>query len=214
MQLKSTPGIPRETAGFIYVHSMGTELRSEPETRKAASSTLFRRPLRLFWETVLPGNEPRWLSRQCSDICTTENLGVTKLLSPPFSDISESKSGKDPGYIKGYPEGMRENGGQYTHAAVWAAWALYDTGSPDAAFKLLREIDPSSHPAEIYKAEPYALAGDVSVNEHHYGEAGWSLYTGAAAWYYRLILEKFIGFDERGGLFQYLSGNNQAYRRI
>ena len=134
------------------------------------------------------------------------NLGVTKLLSPPFSDISESKSGKDPGYIKGYPEGMRENGGQYTHAAVWAAWALYDTGSPDAAFKLLREIDPSSHPAEIYKAEPYALAGDVSVNEHHYGEAGWSLYTGAAAWYYRLILEKFIGFDERGDCFSISPG--------
>lgn len=101
---------------------------------------------------------------------------------------------------------MRENGGQYTHAAVWAAWALYDTGSPDAAFKLLREIDPSSHPAEIYKAEPYALAGDVSVNEHHYGEAGWSLYTGAAAWYYRLILEKFIGFDERGDCFSISPG--------
>ena len=134
------------------------------------------------------------------------NLGVTKLLAPPFSDISEAKSRKDPGYIKGYPEGMRENGGQYTHAAVWAAWALYDTGSPDAAFKLLREIDPSSHPADIYKAEPYALAGDVSVNESHCGEAGWSLYTGAAAWYYRLILEKFIGYDERGGCFSISPG--------
>lgn len=122
-------------------------------------------------------------------------LHLVKLFDPPFG----SRNGitpNDPGYIRGYPEGIRENGGQYTHAAVWAAWGLYDINENDRAFKILLDLCPALRNIEEMKTEPYAMSGDISTAQDHEGEGGWSLYTGAAAWYYRLILEKMIGYDE------------------
>jgi cyclic beta-1,2-glucan synthetase len=103
---------------------------------------------------------------------------------------------------------VRENGGQYTHAAVWAAIAMLDAGMTESGTELLAALNPASRYAdadpklaEKYVAEPYALAGDVYSNPDFAGRCGWSLYTGAAAWYYKAVLEYLLGYDERGGGF-------------
>ena len=116
--------------------------------------------------------------------------GVIRLLDPPFANY-------DAGYISEYPAGVRENGGQYTHAAVWLIWALYEADLADKANELLDMILPSSHTAdksgvETYLKEPYVLAGDVYAGALA-GRAGWTWYTGAAGWLYRLLVEKYYG---------------------
>lgn len=111
--------------------------------------------------------------------------GVIKLFSPPFSERS-----KTTGYVNFYPEGMRENGGQYTHAAVWFCMALFKEGLKEEGESVLRAIVPSVKYYEgkgnIYKTEPYCLAGDVYAAEGHAGRGGWSLYTGSAGWLLQL----------------------------
>ena len=126
-----------------------------------------------------------------------------RLFTPPF-DHPE----RDPGYIRGYAPGLRENGGQYTHAAVWGAAGLYAAGEYEKGFAVLDAINPASRTAEevrgenrVYRAEPYFLAGDVYTAAGHEGQGGWSLYTGAAAWYYRTVLETVCGYREEGGCF-------------
>lgn len=119
--------------------------------------------------------------------------GILKLFYPPFKDTIQ-----EPGYIKGYPAGLRENGGQYTHAAVWGAMGFLRGGYAEWGTEILLQINPAhkcryDHLAMIYKNEPYALSGDVYANPAHYGRAGWSLYTGAAAWFIRAILEDIAG---------------------
>ena len=118
---------------------------------------------------------------------------LIQLLSPPFD-----KSNLNPGYIKGYVPGVRENGGQYTHAAIWAAMAFAKLGDSRRAWELLAIINPVSHgrsPEEIetYKVEPYVVAADVYAVSPHIGRGGWTWYTGSAAWMYRLILESLLG---------------------
>ncbi len=119
-----------------------------------------------------------------------EKSGVIRLLSPPFGvDDKETV-----GYIASYPEGIRENGGQYTHAAVWLALALLRSGKLDEAEKLIFAMNPMSfysdeHRAEKYRAEPYVLAGDISFGEGIIGRAGWTHFTGSAAWFYRCVAE-------------------------
>ncbi|WP_280349101.1 glucoamylase family protein [Pseudomonas sp. BN414] len=119
------------------------------------------------------------------------------LLTPPFD-----RSLPDPGYIKGYVPGVRENGGQYTHAAVWASMAFAEMGDAARAWELLDMINPVSHgladAIEIYKVEPYVLAADVYAMAPHEGRGGWSWYTGAAGWMYRLILESLLGVQREG----------------
>ena len=115
------------------------------------------------------------------------------LLDPPF-DASDL----DPGYIKGYVPGVRENGGQYTHAAVWAAMAFAELGDARRAWELWTLINPLAHGAspaaiETYKVEPYVVAADVYAVAPHVGRGGWTWYTGSAAWMYRLIVESFLG---------------------
>ncbi len=114
-----------------------------------------------------------------------EESGVVKLFSPPFSEKS-----RETGYVNRYPEGMRENGGQYTHAAVWFCMALFKEGLTAQAEKVLTALIPSEKykkgMAEVYKTEPYALAGDVYSAPHHEGRGGWSLYTGSAGWLLQL----------------------------
>ncbi len=119
--------------------------------------------------------------------------GLVRLLDPPF-DASEM----DPGYIKGYVPGVRENGGQYTHAAVWAAMAFAELGDSRRAWELLNLINPINHTrtaesVATYKAEPYVVAADVYAVAPHVGRGGWTWYTGSAGWLYRLIVESLLG---------------------
>ena len=115
------------------------------------------------------------------------------LLDPPFD-----KSALDPGYIKGYVPGVRENGGQYTHGAIWTAMAFAEMGQTDRAWELFSMINPIHHgstPAGIgkYRAEPYVVAADVYGVAPHVGRGGWTWYTGSAGWMYRLIIESLLG---------------------
>ena len=109
----------------------------------------------------------------------------------------------DPGYIKGYLPGVRENGGQYTHAATWVMQAAALLGQGRFAFQLLQMICPILHaeePAgvERYRVEPYVLAGDVYSHTPHVGRGGWTWYSGSASWFYQSILESILGFQHRG----------------
>jgi len=118
---------------------------------------------------------------------------LIQLLDPPFD-----KSDLDPGYIKGYVPGVRENGGQYTHAAVWAAMAFAALGDARRAWELLAMINPVNHGTspeaiQTYKVEPYVVAADVYAVAPHAGRGGWTWYTGSAGWLYRLIVESLLG---------------------
>jgi cyclic beta-1,2-glucan synthetase len=123
------------------------------------------------------------------------DVSLIQLLEPPFD-----KSDSDPGYIKGYIPGVRENGGQYTHAAVWVAMAFAAMGDSTRAWELLSMINPLNHGSTpeqvaIYKAEPYVVAADVYALPPHTGRGGWTWYTGAAGWMYRLIVESLLGLQ-------------------
>ena len=118
---------------------------------------------------------------------------LIQLLDPPFD-----KSNLNPGYIKGYVPGVRENGGQYTHGAIWTAMAFAALGDSRRAWELLAIINPVNHgrsPEEIetYKVEPYVVAADVYAVSPHIGRGGWTWYTGSAGWMYRLIVESLLG---------------------
>ncbi|MDR2524713.1 MAG: DUF3131 domain-containing protein [Oscillospiraceae bacterium] len=124
---------------------------------------------------------------------------MVRLLRVPFPH-----EGKRAGYINAYPAGIRENGGQYTHAAVWLCLALFKEGRAEDALSLLQMLNPAAMPQDSaalasYRGEPYALAGDVSAAPGIEGQAGWTFYTGAAAWYYRAVLEGLLGLRERDG---------------
>ena len=121
------------------------------------------------------------------------------LLTPPFDD-----GPKDPGYIKGYPPGVRENGGQYTHGAIWFVWAMATMGRADRAMELFSLLNPAARPAEPaaarhYRVEPYVVAADVYGWPPHVGRGGWTWYTGSAAWLYRLGVERLLGLKRAAG---------------
>ena len=118
---------------------------------------------------------------------------LIQLLDPPFDQTN-----LDPGYIKGYVPGVRENGGQYTHAAIWAAMAFAALGDSRRAWELTTMINPANHAKSqeaiaTYKVEPYVVAADVYAVAPHIGRGGWTWYTGSAAWMYRLIVESLLG---------------------
>jgi cyclic beta-1,2-glucan synthetase len=119
------------------------------------------------------------------------------LFAPPFDETPQN-----PGYIKGYPPGVRENGGQYTHAAIWFAWAIADLGRADLAYDMFSFINPlrrvTPEIVEEYAVEPYAVAADIYGVPPHTGRGGWTWYTGSAAWLYRLGLERLLGVQRRG----------------
>ena len=120
---------------------------------------------------------------------------LIQLFDPPFD-----KSALEPGYIKGYVPGVRENGGQYTHAAIWTVMAFALAGETARAWELFRLINPILHaqtPKDVagYKAEPYVMAADVYSVAPHTGRGGWTWYTGSAGWMYRLITETFLGIE-------------------
>ncbi len=126
------------------------------------------------------------------------DYGLVQLLDPPFDD-----GVLDPGYIRGYVPGVRENGGQYTHAAVWTAMAFARMGDTERAWELVRMINPVAHsstPEAVarYKVEPYVMAADVYAVAPHLGRGGWTWYTGSSGWMYRLILESLLGVNLAG----------------
>jgi cyclic beta-1,2-glucan synthetase len=123
---------------------------------------------------------------------------LIQLFDPPFDHQLPN-----PGYINGYLRGVRENGGQYTHAAIWVVMAFAHLGQHDRAMELLTLVNPVQHAKSReainrYKVEPYVIAADVYAVAPHTGRGGWTWYTGSSAWFYRAILETFLGFDPRG----------------
>jgi len=145
-----------------------------------------------------PTDRARQAMQSARDRLVRPHDRLVLLLSPPFD---QGKS--DPGYIKGYPPGIRENGGQYTHAATWAVWAAAGLGDGDGAMELFRLLNPilrARDPDAVgrYRVEPYVLAGDVYGVPPHAGRGGWTWYSGAAAWMYRAGLEALLGLKRRG----------------
>jgi cellobiose phosphorylase len=126
---------------------------------------------------------------------------VVLLLAPPFDQMA-----RDPGYIKGYLPGVRENGGQYTHAALWVIIALTRLGRGDTAMELFHLVNPINHTraaegVERYRGEPYVVAADVYAHPMHVGRGGWTWYTGSAGWMYQAAIEAVLGFRLRGATF-------------
>ena len=151
---------------------------------------------------VLSGAVPSRFADRAMDAVRTHLVRraarVILLLDPPFD-----RSAQAPGYIKGYPPGVRENGGQYTHAAVWVVMALARLGSGDEAAELFHMLNPINHTrtgADVlrYQGEPYVVAGDVCSHPEHAGRAGWTWYTGSAGWMYRAGLESILGLRRHG----------------
>ncbi len=125
-------------------------------------------------------------------------LKLVKLFDPPFD-----RHVPDPGYINAYAPGVRENGGQYTHAAIWLVEAAGLMGEYDLAMQLFDYLNPllkseTAENASRYKLEPYVMAADVYTNPQHQGRGGWSWYTGAAGWMYRVAIETILGLDIQG----------------
>lgn len=121
---------------------------------------------------------------------------IIKLMNPPIKEL-------DAGYISNYPKGVRENGGQYTHAAIWYALALIMNGQNDKAYKAIDMINPITHCTtsqgiEQYKGEPYIVSADVYSTTQYRGRAGWTYYTGASSWMYKIIIENIFGIKRRG----------------
>ena len=154
---------------------------------------------------VLSGTAPLERADRAMDAVRMQlvrrDAGVIQLLAPPFDH-----SRLDPGYIKGYVPGVRENGGQYTHAALWTVMAIAQLGNGDEAVELFHMLNPINHSrtsgdVERYKVEPYVVAADVYTHPAHIGRGGWTWYTGSAAWMYRLGLESILGLRRNGQQF-------------
>ena len=144
-----------------------------------------------------PGRAARAMSAVDQQLVRSAD-GLILLLTPPFDRTTH-----DPGYIKGYVPGIRENGGQYTHAATWTAIAFAELGNGDKANELFRFMNPinrTSSRANVqrYKVEPYVVSGDIYAEPPHVGRGGWTWYTGSAGWLYRTGMEWILGFRVRG----------------
>ncbi len=149
------------------------------------------------WAVIANGPTPR--SRQAFQSAVERLVNhdskIVLLFDPPFNE-----SPTDPGYIKGYLPGVRENGGQYTHAAIWMTQAATLLGDGDLAMRLFDMLNPLNHTrtregVERYKVEPYVLAADVYGNQQHSGRGGWTWYTGSASWMYRIAIESQLGIQ-------------------
>jgi len=153
------------------------------------------------WSVISGAGEPA-RSRQAMETVdrrlVRRDAGLIQLFDPPFD-----KSALNPGYIKGYIPGVRENGGQYTHGAIWTVMAFALMGDHDRAWELFALLSPINHgstPDEIatYKVEPYVVAADVYAVAPHTGRGGWTWYTGSAGWMYRLLIETLLGVTTAG----------------
>ena len=157
------------------------------------------------WAVISGAGKPRARpagdGRRPIDDLVREKDGIILLLTPPFDKMTPS-----PGYIQGYVPGVRENGGQYTHAALWTILAHAELGNGDRAEALYRMVNPINHAAdaksvERYRVEPYVVAADVYSQDRHVGRGGWTWYTGSAGWMYRVGIETILGVTlHRGAL--------------
>ena len=153
------------------------------------------------WSVISRAADPVRASRAMAAVdkyLVRRDEKLSLLFTPPFDHPAE-----DPGYIKGYPVGIRENGGQYTHGATWAAMAFAMQGDGDRAGELLSMLNPIRHAdsptgVQRYKVEPYVACADVYSVSPHVGRGGWTWYTGSAGWMYRVALEWLLGFRVRG----------------
>ena len=174
--------------------------------------------------SVLSGAAPQARARAAMDAVdhylVRDDQRLILLLDPPFDF-----HGSDPGYIQGYVPGVRENGGQYTHAAIWAVWANLRLQRADRGFQLLQMLNPIEHAADSegvarYQVEPYVVAADVYSEPTHRGRGGWTWYTGSAAWLWRVTVEALLGLDIRGNRMRFApalpsawNGFRLTYRR-
>jgi cyclic beta-1,2-glucan synthetase len=147
--------------------------------------------------SVLSGAAPKERATQAMEsalaMLVDASNGLIRLLTPPFVETPE-----DPGYIKGYVAGVRENGGQYTHASCWMIAAAAQLGWREEAAAWLQRLSPGWHSrdavaADRYKVEPYAIAADIYGADPHVGRGGWTWYTGSAGWAYRVAVESVLG---------------------
>lgn len=153
------------------------------------------------WSVLSGAGDPQHAARamqSVSEHLVRRNQRLVMLLTPPFD-----KTLRDPGYIKGYPPGVRENGGQYTHAALWAAWAFVEMGQIEEGFELFQLLNPILHAdtlekARQYRVEPYVVPADIYSIPPFTGQGGWTWYTGSASWMYRLGLEGILGIKKHG----------------
>ncbi|HEX6628408.1 MAG TPA: hypothetical protein VF105_10650, partial [Gemmatimonadaceae bacterium] len=153
------------------------------------------------WSVISGAGRPdraRQAMQSLNKYLVREDARLIMLLTPPFD-----KTTHDPGYIQGYLPGVRENGAQYTHAALWTVLATALQGDGDRAFELFQMLNPITHSdspegVDTYKVEPYVVAADVYTAKGHLGRGGWTWYTGSASWMYRIALEAILGFSQRG----------------
>jgi cyclic beta-1,2-glucan synthetase len=157
------------------------------------------------WAVLSGAAEPKRAERAMDAVrahLVRREAQLVLLLTPPFDRMTH-----DPGYIKGYLPGVRENGGQYTHAALWTVIALARLGLGDAAMELFHMLNPVNHmraaeDVERYRVEPYAVAADVYAHPMHVGRGGWTWYTGSAGWMYQAALEGLLGLRREGTTFR------------
>ncbi|HEY6616440.1 MAG TPA: protein ndvB, partial [Vicinamibacterales bacterium] len=153
------------------------------------------------WAVLSGAAQPRRAERAMNAVrahLVRRDAQIVLLLTPPFDRMAH-----DPGYIKGYLPGVRENGGQYTHAALWAVLALARLGMGDEAMELFHMINPINHmrtpeDTERYRAEPYVVAADVYAHPMHIGRGGWTWYTGSAGWMYQAAVQSLLGLQRHG----------------
>ena len=148
-------------------------------------------------------NDKKYIAmREAENYLVDKENGLIKLFTPAFKDVEFN-----PGYIKAYPEGIRENGGQYTHAAIWFCLACLKLGFYDKAFEYLEMINPISHTESFekmnkFKLEPYVMCADIYSNKDLLGVGGWNWYTGSSSWYLNVIVEHLLGIKIKDGFLE------------
>jgi cyclic beta-1,2-glucan synthetase len=153
------------------------------------------------WAVLSGAGNPERASKALDKVIedlVDDGLKIARLFTPPFE-----RSNKEPGYIKSYPPGVRENGGQYTHAAAWLVAALAQSGRADDAWRVFTMLNPVNHAldranADVYRVEPYVVAADVYSVGDLAGRGGWTWYTGSAGWLYRVAVENILGLNKQG----------------
>jgi cyclic beta-1,2-glucan synthetase len=176
----------------------GTPLRSAQNEECRIDS------LTQSWAVFSQVADPRRTARAMEAVraqLVRRDAQVVLLLTPPFD-----RTPQDPGYIKGYLPGVRENGGQYTHAALWTVMALAQSGLGDEAMELFHMINPINHMRtpdglEHYRSEPYVVAADLYAHPMHLDRGGWTWYTGSAGWMYQAAVERLLGLRRNGQTF-------------
>lgn len=176
---------------FDSGETLGSHLNNECQIDAIAQS----------WSVLSGAGDParsQQAMQQLDNRLVDEQTGLIRLLTPPFNG-----NGPNPGYIRGYLPGVRENGGQYTHGAIWAVMAFAEMGDIERAWQLMALINPINHSltaedVDRYKVEPYVITADIYTVDPHNGRGGWSWYTGSAGWTYRLITESLLGIKRHG----------------